>query len=167
MPSACFIIPEDAEVQAVSVNGQSADFYLESDPEAANGLVWSSETGDILFCLTAPLPQDILIQIAESISVFPPLTTQGGFENEKLFLLLAVTLGLLLSLFLASCARTVYIELPFEPEDLDMVEMFCFDSPTQAEKKVITDSADMKDLCDLLESALLKEKRPNLLPEDR
>lgn len=66
-----FVIPEDATVQTVSVNGQPADFYLESDPESANGLVWASETGDILFCLTAPLPEDILIQIAESISVSP------------------------------------------------------------------------------------------------
>lgn len=77
---------------------------------------------------------------------------------KKLLLVLAVTLGLLLSLFLASCARTVYIELPFEPADLDMVEMFHFDSPTQAEKKVITDPADMKALCDLLESIPLKDK---------
>lgn len=77
---------------------------------------------------------------------------------KKMVLALAVTLGLLISLFLAGCARTVYIELPFEPADLDMVEMFRFDSPAQAEKKVITEPADMKDLCDLLESISLKEK---------
>lgn len=82
---------------------------------------------------------------------------------KKLLLVLAVTLGLLLSLFLASCARTVYIELPFEPADLDRVEVFRFDSPTQAEKKVITDPADMKDLCDLLESIPLKDKETELV----
>ena len=43
---------------------------------------------------------------------------------KKLLLALAVTLGLLLSLSLASCTRTVYIELPFEPAELDTVEMF-------------------------------------------
>lgn len=78
---------------------------------------------------------------------------------KKLLLVLAVTLGLLLSLFLAGCARTVYIELPFEPANLDEVEMFRFDSPAQAEKKAITDPADMKDLCDLLESISLKDKK--------
>ena len=78
---------------------------------------------------------------------------------KKLLLALAVTLGLLLSLSLASCARTVYIELPFEPAELDTVEMFRFQNPAQAQKKVITDPADMKDLCDLLESISLKDKK--------
>ena len=78
---------------------------------------------------------------------------------KKLLLALAVILGLLLSLSLASCARTVSIELPFEPADLDTVEMFRFQNPTQAQKKVITDPADMKDLCDLLESISLKDKK--------
>lgn len=78
---------------------------------------------------------------------------------KKLLLVLVVTLGLLLSLFLAACSRTVYIELPFEPADLDMVEMFRFDSPTQAEKKVITAPGDMEGLCNLLESISLKDKK--------
>ena len=78
---------------------------------------------------------------------------------KKLLLALAVILGLLLILSLASCARTVSIELPFEPAELDTVEMFRFQNPTQAQKKVITDPADMKDLCDLLESISLKDKK--------
>ena len=78
---------------------------------------------------------------------------------KKLLLALAVILGLLLSLSLASCARTVYIELPFEPADLDWVEIFRFQNPAQAEKKVITDPADVKDLCNLLESISLKDKK--------
>lgn len=78
---------------------------------------------------------------------------------KKLLLALAVILGLLLILSLASCARTVSIELPFEPADLDTVEMFRFQNPAQAEKKVITDPADVKDLCDLLESTSLKDKK--------
>ena len=78
---------------------------------------------------------------------------------KKRFLALAVTLGLLLSLFLAGCAQTVYIELPFEPADLDTIEMFRFDSPTQAEKKVITEPGDMEDLCDLLENISLKDRK--------
>ena len=55
---------------------------------------------------------------------------------KKLLLALAVTLGLLLSLSLASCTRTVYIELPFEPAELDTVEMFRFQNPAQAEKRL-------------------------------
>ena len=78
---------------------------------------------------------------------------------RKLLLALAVTLGLLLSIFLAACARTVYIELPFEPADLDKVEMFRFQNPAQAQKKIITDPVDMKSLCDLLESISLKDKK--------
>lgn len=62
-----FLIPEDAVVQTVSVNGQDADFYLESDSESANALVWLSASGDTIYCLTAPLPASTLIQIAESI----------------------------------------------------------------------------------------------------
>ena len=78
---------------------------------------------------------------------------------KKLLLALAVTLGLLLSLSLASCARTVSIELPFGLADLDRVEMFRFQNPAQAEKKVITDPEDMKDLYDRLESISLKDKK--------
>ena len=73
---------------------------------------------------------------------------------KKRLLALAVILGLLLSLSLASCARTVYIELPFEPADLDAVEMFRFQNLAEAEKKVITDPADVKDLCDLLDEVI-------------
>lgn len=62
-----FLLPQDAEMQTVSVNGQDADFYLESDPESANALVWLSASGDTIYCLTAPLPASTLIQIAESI----------------------------------------------------------------------------------------------------
>lgn len=78
---------------------------------------------------------------------------------KKLLLALAVTLGLLLSIFLAACARTVSIEQPFELADLDRVEMFRFENPAEAEKKVITDPTDMKDLCDLLESISLTDKK--------
>ena len=78
---------------------------------------------------------------------------------RKLLLAIAVTLGLLLSIFLAACARTVHIELPFESADLDRVEMFRFQNPAEAEKKVITDPVDMKDLYDLLESISLKDKK--------
>ena len=62
-----FLLPQDAVMQTVSVNGQDADFYLENDPESANALVWLSASGDTIYCLTAPLPASTLIQIAESI----------------------------------------------------------------------------------------------------
>lgn len=62
-----FLITEDAVVQTVSVNGQDAEFYLESDPESANALVWLSASDDTIYCLNAPLPASTLIQIAESV----------------------------------------------------------------------------------------------------
>ena len=78
---------------------------------------------------------------------------------RKLLLAMAANLGLLRSILLAACARTVNIERPFESAGLDRVEMFRFQNPAEAEKKVITDPADMKDLYDLLESISLKDKK--------
>ena len=47
---------------------QEADFYQDADPENANVLVWHSESGEILFCISAPLPRDEMVKIAESIT---------------------------------------------------------------------------------------------------
>jgi hypothetical protein len=65
--TALFLISDDTTAEKVSVGELSADFYRASDGEISNALVWLSETGDTVFCITAPLPEQTLIQIAESI----------------------------------------------------------------------------------------------------
>ena len=62
-----FVVSESMTTVKVIVGTQEADFYQDADPENANVLVWHSESGDILFCISAPLPRDEIIKIAESI----------------------------------------------------------------------------------------------------
>lgn len=65
--TALFLITDDTTPLKVSVGDLSADFYPAANGEISNGLVWVSETGDMVFCITAPLSEQTLIQIAESI----------------------------------------------------------------------------------------------------
>ena len=62
-----FVVSDNMTAVKVIVGTQEADFYQDADPENANVLVWHSESGDILFCISAPLPRDEIIKIAESI----------------------------------------------------------------------------------------------------
>lgn len=62
-----FVVSDQMTMEKVSVGTQGADFYQDADPEKANVLVWHSESGDILFCISAPLPRDEMVKIAESI----------------------------------------------------------------------------------------------------
>lgn len=64
-----FLVSDTATVEKVLVGTQEADFYQEADPERANALVWQSETGEVLFSLSAALPKDDLIKIAASITL--------------------------------------------------------------------------------------------------
>ena len=61
-----FVVSEQMTIEKVFVGAQEADFYLDADPQNANVLVWYSESGDILFCISAPLPRDVMVKIAES-----------------------------------------------------------------------------------------------------
>lgn len=72
--------------------------------------------------------------------------------------LAAFVLSLVVAVSMVGCAQTVHIDFPFDSADLDSIEMFHFYSPAEAEKKVITEQADMKDLYDRLEGISLKDK---------
>lgn len=72
--------------------------------------------------------------------------------------LATIVLALVFAVSITACAQTVHIEFPFEPADLDSVEIFHFYVPAEAEKKVVTEQADMKDLYDRLERISLKDK---------
>lgn len=60
---------------------------------------------------------------------------------------------------LTSAFSTVHLEIPLEPSDIESIEMFHFVNPTEAEKKVITEPADIQSLTDTLESISLKEEK--------
>ena len=64
-----FVVSESMTTVKVIVGTQEADFYQDADPENANVLVWHSESGEVLFCISAPLPRDEMVRIAESIAV--------------------------------------------------------------------------------------------------
>ena len=62
-------------------------------------------------------------------------------------------------LALAGCKnKTVHIDFPFEVSDVGNVEMYHFISPTEAEKKVITESEDIEGIYQTFESISLKDK---------
>lgn len=53
-------------VKPVYVNGTPADLLLSDGPEAVNAIVWVSDD-NIIFYMSAPLPETDMIRIAESI----------------------------------------------------------------------------------------------------
>ena len=53
------------------VNDTPADFYLDNDTTKANCLVWESSENDLIYWITANLPMDDLIRIAESVQEVP------------------------------------------------------------------------------------------------
>ena len=66
-----FLVSDNMTAEKVTVGTQEADFYRDADPQNANVLVWYSESGDILLCLSASLPRSDMVKIAESITVTP------------------------------------------------------------------------------------------------
>lgn len=57
------------EARPVTVDGASADLYLEETQEAGNALVWARD--GLLFWMIAPCSQEELIAMAESVEVLP------------------------------------------------------------------------------------------------
>lgn len=62
-----FLESNTSDVQIVRVGNVDAEFYLSSDPDISNGLVWKSEDGNTFFCITSTLPQGVMLQLAESV----------------------------------------------------------------------------------------------------
>ena len=52
-----------------TVNGISADFYLEKEETQASCLVWKNPHNNIIYWISANLSKDIMIKIAESVKV--------------------------------------------------------------------------------------------------
>ncbi len=57
----------DAEHLETILNGQTADIYLERDPENSNAIVFKSEDGTILYIIDGYFDQDTLMKLAENI----------------------------------------------------------------------------------------------------
>lgn len=51
----------------VSINGISADLYLDPREGEANVLIWTDENEGAMFCISAPFGEDELIKMAESV----------------------------------------------------------------------------------------------------
>ena len=68
----------------VSVNGMSAELYLDWDEGEANVLIWKDETEGAIFCISSLLGETELVKIAESVEAFPaawhPTWLPEGYE---------------------------------------------------------------------------------------
>ena len=60
---------EDAQISPVTVNGTSADLYLDQDENNINYLVWKDEDAELIFWIMSPLETDELVKIAESVEI--------------------------------------------------------------------------------------------------
>lgn len=69
----------------ISVNGMSAELYLDQDEGEANVLLWKDEKEGALFCMSSPLGETELIKIAESVKAVPatwrPTWLPEGYET--------------------------------------------------------------------------------------
>lgn len=62
-----FMASDYTEVQSVQIGNIKADFYQASQETSNNGVVWVSEEENMCFCITASLPKDTIIKLAEGI----------------------------------------------------------------------------------------------------
>ncbi len=66
--------------------------------------------------------------------------------------------AIVLLIALAGCGPTAKLDLPFEYSGVETIEMFHFVVPMEAEKKVITEQADIQAIYELLEGISLQDK---------
>ena len=62
-----FMMADYTEVQSVQIGNVKADFYQASQETSPNGLVWVSEEENMCFCITASLPKDTILKLAEGV----------------------------------------------------------------------------------------------------
>lgn len=67
--TALFLETVEYELHTVKVNDNLAEVYIASDDTETNAIIWIDSTQDILFYISAPLNQDELIKMAESIVI--------------------------------------------------------------------------------------------------
>ena len=62
-----FLDTGDVETKKVSVNGVDADLYVDPTGEQSSTLIWKDPETDVLLSLTAYLPEDQLISMADGV----------------------------------------------------------------------------------------------------
>ncbi len=67
-------------------------------------------------------------------------------------------LAVILPAVLAGCSPTVTVELPFMPSEVESAEIFQYVVPADAEKKGITNPADIASLCAVFEGLSVQER---------
>ena len=66
------IVRDGSEMyKQVSVNGMSAELYLDRDEGEANILIWTDERAGTIFCLSSAVSEAELIKMAESVEAVP------------------------------------------------------------------------------------------------
>ena len=63
-----FIGGEDYDQYSASVNGHTADIYITSQENKNNGIVWADAEQGVLFLIAAPMDEEGLIELAESVT---------------------------------------------------------------------------------------------------
>ena len=79
------IVRDGSEMyKQVSVNGMSAELYLDRDEGEANILIWTDERAGTIFCLSSAVSEAELIKMAESVEAVPatwrPAWLPEGYE---------------------------------------------------------------------------------------
>ena len=67
-------------------------------------------------------------------------------------------LTVMLPVILAGCRPKAAVELPFTPSEVEAAEMFRYVVPADAEKKVITEPADIESLCAVFDGISVQEQ---------
>lgn len=62
-----YIESVEGEYREVEVNGFRAELYLAKDDSSAGDLIWIDENTGIVFCVSAPGGEEVLLKIAENI----------------------------------------------------------------------------------------------------
>lgn len=62
------VFTSDFEQETAEINSERADFYRSISPDTANILVWTNNRNTIVYNLSASLPKEIMIKIAEGIT---------------------------------------------------------------------------------------------------
>lgn len=63
-----YVTDTDATMIETEVQGNPADLYISNDPNASNTIIWMDKKTGALIEVTAFLPQEELMALAESVS---------------------------------------------------------------------------------------------------
>ena len=80
-----FMAADYIEVQSVKIGNINADFYQAGNETSSNGLIWTSEEQEVCFCITACLPKDTIIQLAEGVKKNNSEIFKVTVQNDLLY----------------------------------------------------------------------------------